>query len=198
MFRAGPLSIIRSFSLYTLQTCMTYTTAVCAVKNSCWWTEELYETCRVYSKNEFEKLVHLVGFIIRIYHDARSSERQKETLTLRHQLSFQKGQGHLCRHTQIDPRDHPVDCLNDHQRRKGCCQEWDCAGLPLFPLHTAAVRNLDTETVCKDRRHALVRTVKTCCRVVSGIEVSEVQSAAIFRQYPPDLTLCSRVLFASF
>jgi len=30
-----------------------------------------------YSKNEFEKLVHLVGFIVRIYHDARSPERQK-------------------------------------------------------------------------------------------------------------------------
>jgi hypothetical protein len=29
-----------------------------------------------YSKNKFEKLVHLVGFIIRIYHDARSPERQ--------------------------------------------------------------------------------------------------------------------------
>ena len=29
-----------------------------------------------YSKNKFEKLVHLVGFIIRMYHDARSSECQ--------------------------------------------------------------------------------------------------------------------------
>ena len=29
-----------------------------------------------YSKNKFEKLVRLVGFIIRIYHDARSPERQ--------------------------------------------------------------------------------------------------------------------------
>jgi len=29
-----------------------------------------------YSKNKFEKLVHLFGFIIRIYHDARSPERQ--------------------------------------------------------------------------------------------------------------------------
>ena len=29
-----------------------------------------------YSKNKFEKLVHLVGFIIRIFHDARSHERQ--------------------------------------------------------------------------------------------------------------------------
>jgi len=28
-----------------------------------------------YSKNKFEKLVHLVGFITRIYHDARSPER---------------------------------------------------------------------------------------------------------------------------
>ena len=30
-----------------------------------------------YSKNKFEKLVHLAGFIVRIYHDARSPECQK-------------------------------------------------------------------------------------------------------------------------
>jgi len=30
----------------------------------------------LYSKNKFEKLVHLVGFIVRIYHDARSPKRQ--------------------------------------------------------------------------------------------------------------------------
>ena len=29
-----------------------------------------------HSKNKFQKLVRLVGFIIRIYHDARSPERQ--------------------------------------------------------------------------------------------------------------------------
>ena len=29
-----------------------------------------------YSKNKFEELVHLVDFIIRIFHDARSAERQ--------------------------------------------------------------------------------------------------------------------------
>jgi len=29
-----------------------------------------------YSKNKFEKLVRLVGFVIRIYHDERSPERQ--------------------------------------------------------------------------------------------------------------------------
>ena len=31
-----------------------------------------------YSKNKFEKLVHLVSFITRIYHDARSSECQRK------------------------------------------------------------------------------------------------------------------------
>jgi len=29
------------------ETCMIYTIAVCTVKNSWWWTEELSETCRV-------------------------------------------------------------------------------------------------------------------------------------------------------
>jgi hypothetical protein len=33
--------------------------------NSWWWTEELSKTCRVSAKNEFVKLVHLVGFIIK-------------------------------------------------------------------------------------------------------------------------------------
>jgi len=33
-----------------------------------------------YCKNKFEKLLHLVGFIIRIYHDARSPERQSVQL----------------------------------------------------------------------------------------------------------------------
>ena len=68
MFRTVHLSIIGSFSLCTQQwymshrftdslrtgsgrnctaTCMTYTIAVCTVKNSRWWTEELSETCRV-------------------------------------------------------------------------------------------------------------------------------------------------------
>jgi hypothetical protein len=52
--------------------CMTYTIAECTVSNSWWWTEEMSETCRVSFQNKFQKLVHLVGFIIRIFHDARS------------------------------------------------------------------------------------------------------------------------------
>jgi len=48
MFWTVPLSIIRSFALlYTQQTCMTYTIAVCTVKYSWCWTEELSKTCRV-------------------------------------------------------------------------------------------------------------------------------------------------------
>ena len=56
-----------------------------SVYHSCVYREKLLmmdrgtlRTCRVFffSKNKVEKLVHLVGFIIRIYHDARSPERQ--------------------------------------------------------------------------------------------------------------------------
>ena len=35
-----------------------------------------------YSKNKFEKLVHLVGFITRIWHDARSPERQNQIVCI--------------------------------------------------------------------------------------------------------------------
>jgi len=66
MFRTVPLSIIRSFSPYTQQWYMSYrfadslrtgscsTIAVCTVKNSWWWTEELSETCRFLFQNKFE------------------------------------------------------------------------------------------------------------------------------------------------
>jgi hypothetical protein len=40
-----------------------------------------------HSKNKFENLVHLVGFIIRIYHDARSSECQISTCCFDSDLS---------------------------------------------------------------------------------------------------------------
>ena len=66
MFRTVPMSIICSFSLYTQQRYMLYRFA-----DSC-----LNETCRVSSKkNKFEKLVYLVGFVTRIYHDSRLNLR---------------------------------------------------------------------------------------------------------------------------
>ena len=76
MFRTVPLSIIRSFALYTQQTYMTYTIAVCAVKISYGGHRNCPKHVEFYSKNKFEKLVHLVCFIIRIYHNTRSPEHQ--------------------------------------------------------------------------------------------------------------------------
>ena len=89
MFRTVPLSIIRSFSLYTHNgICYTGLLTACEqdqngtpVPSWSWKTpDDGYRNCpkhiEFYSKNKFEKLVHLVGFIIRIYHDARSPERQ--------------------------------------------------------------------------------------------------------------------------
>ena len=40
------------------------------------WHRNCPKHVEFYSKNKFEKLVHLVGFIIRIYYDAPSPERQ--------------------------------------------------------------------------------------------------------------------------
>jgi len=46
------------------QTCMTYTIAVCTVRNSWWWKRNCPKHVEFRFKNRFEKLVHLVGFII--------------------------------------------------------------------------------------------------------------------------------------
>jgi hypothetical protein len=109
MFRTVPLSIIGSYSLYTqrwymsyrqlpsssrircsililllldnyLHTCMTYTIVKCTVNNSWWWTEELSETCRVSFQNKFEKLVHLVGFVIRMFVTMHGHMNVKKTV----------------------------------------------------------------------------------------------------------------------
>ena len=83
MFRTVPLSIIRSFSLYTQQWFMSYCLRAGSGRNVLcvqWKTPDdgqrnFPKHVEFYSKNKFEKLVYLVGFIIRIYHDARSPER---------------------------------------------------------------------------------------------------------------------------
>ena len=92
MFWTVPLSIIRSISLYTQQWYMSYWFADTSqtVSEPVWHipllcvqrktSDDGQGNCpkhvEFYSKNKFEKLVHLVGFVIRIYHDARSPERQ--------------------------------------------------------------------------------------------------------------------------
>ena len=62
-----------------IHTAMVYVIQVCCVYSE--KTDDGQRNCpkhvEFYSKNKFEKLVHLVGFIIRIYHDARSPERQR-------------------------------------------------------------------------------------------------------------------------
>jgi hypothetical protein len=112
MFWTVPLSIIRSFSLYTQQWYMSYSLQTACKQDqdgtswSCsqcthsngymqavcktvwhipllcvqWKTPDdgqrnYLKHIEFHSKNKFEKLVHLVGFIIRIYHYVRSHER---------------------------------------------------------------------------------------------------------------------------
>ena len=86
------LHVSDSFSVHeefhTVHTAMVYVTQVCL--QAVWYIPLLcvqWETpddgqrncpkhVEFYSKNKFEKFVRLVGFIIRIYYDARSPERQ--------------------------------------------------------------------------------------------------------------------------
>jgi hypothetical protein len=99
MFRIVPLSISRRFTLYTqqwhmsyrfansfragsflillascVQACMTYTIGVCTVKKFLMMATETVRNIDSF-QSKIDKLVHLVGFITRIRHDARSHER---------------------------------------------------------------------------------------------------------------------------
>ena len=67
MFLTVPLSIIRSFSLYTQQWYMPYRFAdsLRASKTPDDGQMNCPKHVEFYSKNKFEKSVHLVGFIIR-------------------------------------------------------------------------------------------------------------------------------------
>ena len=76
MFRTVSLSIIRSFSLYTQQW---YMYIQCNTPDD--GQRNYPEHVEFHSKNNFEKLVHLVDFIIRIYKDARSPERQNHVIS---------------------------------------------------------------------------------------------------------------------
>ena len=86
------------------QTCMTYTTAVCTVKTHDDGQRNYPKHVESYSKNKFEKSVHLVGFIIGIYHDARSTERQINVVRLHKPLVLHRYETH----TQTRARVHTV------------------------------------------------------------------------------------------
>jgi len=83
MFQRVPLSIIRSFSLHTQQWYNVIQILLCVQ----WKTpDDGQRNCpkhvEFYPKNKFEELVQLVGFIIRIIHDARSPEHQESPIKL--------------------------------------------------------------------------------------------------------------------
>ena len=108
MFRTVPLSIIRNFFHCTHSNTYRFTDSLQAGSGRNWFHPDpahklsanlydIYHCCvqcetpddgqrnspkhvEFYSKNKFEKLLRVVGFIIRIYHDARSPERQKINL----------------------------------------------------------------------------------------------------------------------
>jgi len=75
MFRTVPLSIVRSFSLYTQQWYMSYSLRAGSGRNCSSvlilltpddGQRNCPKICKVSFQNKFEKLVHLVGFIIRM------------------------------------------------------------------------------------------------------------------------------------
>ena len=75
MFQTVALPIIRSLALYTA---MVYVVQV--MLTACQLADGGQSNCpknvEFYFENKFKKLMHLVGFVIKMYDDARSSERQ--------------------------------------------------------------------------------------------------------------------------
>jgi len=68
------------------QTCMTHTIAVCTVKNSWWWTEELSETCRVL----FQKYIWEIG-ASSWFHDKKLSTSVSNIKSLNPVIKFVHG-----------------------------------------------------------------------------------------------------------
>jgi len=60
---------------------LTYTIPVYTVKTPYDGHRNCPKHVKFYSKNKFEKLVHLFGFIIKNFHDARSPKRQTEIVS---------------------------------------------------------------------------------------------------------------------
>ena len=95
MFRTFPLPIIRSFFHFSDSNNICHRACeqfrpdharkLCDIYHFCVYSEKkapddgqrnFSQHVEFYSKNKFEKLVRLFGFIIRIYREARSLERQ--------------------------------------------------------------------------------------------------------------------------
>jgi len=73
------------------QTCMTYTTAVCTVKNSWCWTEELSETCRafisVFNQLDAKNLFHNKLYFMPLHVSSTCAHHQEVKIAL-HSLLY--------------------------------------------------------------------------------------------------------------
>ena len=85
----SPLSTCADSLLASCQkNCMTYTIDVCTMKTPNDGQRNCPKHVEFCSKNKLEKLLYLVGFIIRIFNDARSPERQSEMPFLIHRMQI--------------------------------------------------------------------------------------------------------------
>jgi hypothetical protein len=85
--------------------------------NSCWWTDELSETCRFSCQNKFEKLVRLVGFIIKKFVTKHGHMNVKSII--RHykntvEVAYHNGKSHVtgCWHTTPNTSRHRAVVLS--------------------------------------------------------------------------------------
>ena len=98
-----------------------------------------------YSKNKFEKLVHLVGFIIRIHHDARSLKPKKRWYL---RVAWRRYSPHvslLVAELSVRVTLHPLQKLPLHLRCCRCCCSGRVAlGVPVPHLLPVSVRVLSS------------------------------------------------------
>ena len=78
-FWTKTLHVSDSTSVHMQQFFTVHTANLYDINQCCVYSEKLMmgqRNCPKLSKNKYEKLMYLVGFILRIYHNARSPERQ--------------------------------------------------------------------------------------------------------------------------
>ena len=112
-----------------LQTCTTYTIADCTVNELVMMEKELSETCRVSCQNEFVKLVHLVGFIIKeIYYYTWSHERKTLAMLISAEPCTFPGASNGCSEHGGDEPDNSSYPLHHRHRRTAPSKCGTCHG----------------------------------------------------------------------
>jgi len=172
MFRTVHLSIISRFSLYTQPWYISYrfadSKAVWHKPLLCvqWKTpDDGQRNCpkhvNFYFKNKFEKLVYLVGFIVRIYHDAQSHDRKIRINLLIHSLlSYYRQHSALVSvsgpHSSVG---HKVDSTVHAASLSTVAMCW-ITQEPIKVLTSQLTRSLDpagTARIMSDRRFQITR-----------------------------------------